>query len=186
MRQVFIACSIYLTVALQGSAVVGELPPNCRPFLPALTLVAIGLWSEGATAIVWSASLGLLLDGLSPERLGMQMSLAAAFGWGLQIVKSNSRSRGVVSVMAIVFVVALLWRVASPLVYSALSGRVLDPLVVLAMAVVEASVTAGLAGLLVCGERLLLGGSVVRGHSTPLTSSKSGFSESRTSFWGAS
>ncbi|MEK6257539.1 MAG: rod shape-determining protein MreD [Planctomycetota bacterium] len=167
MRQVFIACSIYLAVALQSSAIVGELPPNCRPFLPALTLVVIGFWSEGAAAIAWSAFLGLLLDGLSPERLGVQMSLAAAIGWGLQVVKSNSRSRGVVSVTAIVFVVALLWRVASPLVCSALSGRVVDPLAVVAMAVVEASVTAGLAGLLVCGGRLLSGGSVVRDRSHP-------------------
>lgn len=165
MRQVFIACSIYLTVALQSSAMVGELPPNCRPFLPALTLVAIALWSKGATAIVWSAVLGLLLDGLSPERLGVQMSLAAAVGWGLQAIKSNSRSRGVVSVMAIVFVVALLWRVVSPFVYGALSGRVVDLLAVLAMAVVEASVTAGLAGLFVCGERLLLGGLAVQKQS---------------------
>ena len=167
MRQVFIACSIYLTVALHCSAIVGELPPNCRPFLPALTLVVIGLWSEGAAAIVWSASLGLLLDGLSPERLGIQMSLAAAVGWGLQVLRSNSRWRGVASVTVIVFVVALLWRVASPLIYSALSGRVADPLVIPAMAVVEAGVTAGLAGLLVCGDRWLLGGSVAGDRAQP-------------------
>ena len=165
MRQVFIACSIYLTVALQSSVIVGELPANCRPFLPALTLVVIALWSEGATAIVWSAVVGLLLDGLSPERLGVQMSLAAVVGWGLQAVKSNSRSRGVVSVMAAVFVVALLWRAVSPFVYGALSGRVVDLLAVLAMAVVEASVTAVLAGVFVCGERLLLGGPAVHSQS---------------------
>ena len=174
MRHVFIACSIYLTVALQSGAFVGELPPNCRPFLPALTLVAIGLWSKGSAAMLWSALLGLLLDGLSPERLGIQMSLAAALGWAVQVVRANSRSRGVVSVMAMVFVVALLWRVVSPLVYSALSGRAVDVLAILALAVVEAGVTAALAGLLVYGDRLLLG------------DSKSGFSESRTSFWGAS
>ena len=165
MRQLSILCSIYLSVALQSSAIVGELPTNCRPFLPALTLVAIALWSNGATAILWSACLGLLLDGLSPERLGVQMSLVAVIGWGLQVVKSNSRSRGAISVMATVFVVALLWRAVSPLVYGVLSGRVVDPLTVLAMAVVEASVTAGLAGLLVCGERLLLGRPVGREHS---------------------
>jgi len=157
VRQLSILCSIYLSVALQSSAIVGELPSSCRPFLPALTLVAIALWSEGATAILWSACLGLLLDGLSLERPGVQMSFAAIIGWGLQVVKSNSRSRGVISVMATVFVVALLWRAASPLVYGAMSGRVVAPLTVLAMAVVEASVTSGLAGLLVCGERLLLG-----------------------------
>ena len=165
MRQLSIMCSIYLCVALQSSAIVGELPTSCRPFLPALTLVAIGLWSNGATAILWSACLGLLLDGLSPERLGVQMSLTVVIGWGLQVVKLNSRSRGVITVTAIVFVVALLWRAVSPLVYGALSGRVVDPLTVLTMAVVEASVTAGLAALLVCGERLLLGRSVGRGQS---------------------
>ena len=153
MRQLSIMCLIYLSVALQSSAIVGELPTSCRPFLPALTLVAIALWSNGATAILWSACLGMLLDGLSSERLGIQMSLAAAVGWGLQVVKSNSRSRGVISVMTTVFVVALLWRAVSPFVYGALSGRVVDPLTVMAMAVVEASVTAGLAALLVCGER---------------------------------
>jgi rod shape-determining protein MreD len=165
VRQVFIACSIYLTIALQSSAVWGELPQNCRPYLPALTLVAVGLGSEGATAIVWSACLGLLLDGLSLERLGVQMSLAAGIGWGLQVVKANSRPRAAISVTAIVIVVALLWRVASALVHSILSGRVVDPLAVLAMAVIEASVTAGFAGLFVCGAVLLLRGSIARGHS---------------------
>lgn len=165
MRQFSIMCSIYLSVALQSSAIVGELPTSCRPFLPALTLVAIALWSNGATAILWSSCLGLLLDGLSPERLGVQMSLAAGIGWGLQVVKARSRSRGEISVMTAVFVAALLWRAISPFLYGALSGRVIDPLTVLAMAVVEAGVTTGLAGLLAIGMRLLLGRSPERGQS---------------------
>jgi len=159
VRQLFIASSIYLTVALQTSAIVGELPSNCRPLFPAMMLVAICFWSKGAAAIAWSALLGLLLDGLSPERLGVQLSLAAAIGWFLQAFPAISRSRGIASVMVAVFAAALLWRAISPLVYSAMSGRIIDPLAVLTLAVVEASITVGVTGLLAGGERLLLGGS---------------------------
>lgn len=145
----------------------GELPTNCRPFLPALTLVAIAFWSNGATAILWSSCLGLLLDGLSSERLGVQMCLAVVFGWGLQIVKLNNRSRGVISVMTIVFLVALSWRAVSPFIYGSLNGRTIDLMTALVTAVVEASITAGVAGILVIVMRLLLGRSAERGPSGP-------------------
>ena len=114
---------------------------------------------------MWSAGLGLLLDGMSSERLGLQMSFAAAIAWGLQLVKTNGRFRGGVATSGIAFVVVLLWRTLSPFVDSTLSGREVEPFVIVATASLEAGLTAGLALMIVMGDRLLLGGTRVQGDS---------------------
>ncbi len=159
VRSLSIVCSIYLAVAVQSSAIVSEWPISCRPFLPALVLVAIACWSNGAAAIAWSAGVGLLLDGLSLERLGVQMTLAALVAGGLQIARENRRFSGAVTWVGIVFVVAFVWRAALPLVLGLLDERSLDAVGVVAVALVEAAATAGLAVLIVCADRLVRGGS---------------------------
>ncbi len=154
-----ILSSIYIAVAVQGSAIVGEGSMWCRPFLPALALVAILFWSEGVAAVLWSACLGLLLDGLSLDRLGVQMGLAALLGCGLQVAREQRRSIGAVTFVGMVLVVTFAWRVAAPFMLGLLDGRTTDVSGVFAAAVVEAVATAGLAAVIACGDRLVWGGS---------------------------
>ena len=159
VRSLSIVCSIYLAVAVQSSAIVSEWPVRCQPFLPALVLVAIAFWSKGAAAIAWSASVGLLLDGLSLERLGVQMTLATLAGCGLQVACANRRSSDPVTWVGMVFAVAFVWRVVLPLVLGSLDGRSVVFAGVFAVAIVEAAATVGLAVLILCADRLVLGGS---------------------------
>lgn len=156
MRHLALAIAVYLTVAVQSSVLSWEGPLVWRPFLPALTLLAITLWVEGASVLVWSAVLGLLLDGLSSERLGMQMSLAVLLAGMLQWLTARRRSTGVMSAMALAFLVTLLWRILSPVLVSALAGRATDALLILASASRDAAATGGLAGLLAFGARPIL------------------------------
>lgn len=159
VRSFSILCSIYLAVAVQSSAIVSEWPVGCRPFLPALVLVAIAFWSNGAAAMAWSASVGLLLDGLSLERLGVQLALATLLGCGLQVARMNRRLSDPVTWAGMVFAVTIVWRVVLPLGLGFLDGRSVDAAGVLAVAIVEAAATAGLAAAIVCGDRWVLGGS---------------------------
>ena len=154
-----ILCLIYLAVATQGSVVTAEGPMWCRLFLPALALVAIAFWSEGPAAIAWSACLGLLLDGLSLDRLGVQLGLATLLGCSLQIVREQRRTNGVATFIGMVFVVTFVWRAASPFVLGLLDGKTTDVSGVIAMSLVEAVATTGLAAVIVCGDRLVMGSS---------------------------
>lgn len=147
---------IYLTVALQSSLLTGEIVGPSRPFLPAITLVAIAVWSSGPAAIVWSGCLGMLLDGLSPERLGVQLLLASLLGLGLQLGKSARRARGLMTLTAAVFAVAMVWRVMSPMTYAVLSGRIVDPAVVVASATSEAGSTTVVGFILICLSRAIV------------------------------
>ena len=146
MRQPAILCAIYLSIALQSSTLMTELPLQYRPFLPAIALVMIGIWVEGSLAILWSGCLGLLLDGMSSERMGLQLSLCALLACGLQLTHPRRRCVNVVSAMVIVFVLAFIWRTGSPLLIASLDGNRVDVLTVVVASVVEASVTAGFAG----------------------------------------
>ncbi len=158
-RHFTIAGLIYLTIALQSGEIVGWTTVAGHPFLPALALIFIAFWCEGAAAIIWSAGVGLLLDGLSPERLGVQVALTAMIGLSLQMLKSASRSRGVMAIAAMVFLTTTVWRVLSPMTYAVLAGRVVDPVQVLVAALGDAMWTAGVAVMFVTVSRWLLGGS---------------------------
>ncbi len=158
-RHLTIAGLIYLSIALQSSEIAGWTTTAGGPFLPALTLIVIALWCEGTAAIIWSSGVGLVLDGLSPERLGVQVALTAMIGLGLQILKSTSRSRGVMAVAAMAFLTTMVWRVLSPMTYAVLASRVVDPVQVLAAALSDAVWTAGVAVILAVTSRWLLGSS---------------------------
>ena len=108
--------------------------------------------------MAWSAGVGLLLDGLSLERLGVQLALATLLGYGLQVARANRRSSDPVTWVGMVLAVAMVWRVVLPLGLGFLDGRSVDVTGVVAVAIVEAAATAGLAAAIVCGDRWVLGG----------------------------
>jgi len=158
VRQFSIVSFIYLSVAMQSSALAAELPVSCLPFLPALTLIGIAYWSTGIEAILWSACLGFMLDGISAEPFGLQMALAAGISGGLQCVRENSRKYGFITMVAQVFLVTLVWRASSSLVSDnrSMPGAVMTATIVSAFQ--DAVVTAGLAAIIFTGDRFLLSG----------------------------
>ena len=71
----------------------------------------------------------------------------------------NRRLSDPVTWAGMVFAVTIVWRVVLPLGLGFLDGRSVDAAGVLAVAIVEAAATAGLAAAIVCGDRWVLGGS---------------------------
>ena len=138
LRHIGILAMIYLGVVAQSSLVPTEILGMGRPFLPAILLVVIALACNATASIVWSGLLGLVLDGLSTERLGVQLALAALLGLGLQVMQSLWRSRSLVPLVAMSMILCVAWRTLSPMTHAVLSGRIVDPHLVLTDAVQDA------------------------------------------------
>jgi rod shape-determining protein MreD len=158
LRHAGILCLLYLAVVVQTS-VVTDLPPMGRPFLPALMLMVMAAWCHPVVSILWAGFMGFVLDGISTERLGIQLGLAAILALGLQLLRPIWRRRGPVSMTVCTLVVALFWRALSPMTCAVLSGRVVDPHVTLNSALRDGAATAVVALVVfVAGRALIRGG----------------------------
>lgn len=158
LRHVGILILIYLGVVAQCS-LVPQATAVGRPFLPAYVLVMIVVSCESNLSLVWAALLGLVLDGLSTERLGVQLGLAALLAFSLQMLRPIWQSRSLLSVVSMVLLISVAWRVLAPTVQAAIADRAVDPHVLLTDAVQDAAWTAAVSALLIllvrglCGHR---------------------------------
>lgn len=157
LRHMGILIVIYLGMAVQSSLISADLAGIGRPFLPAALLVLISACCEAPSAILWSGVLGLILDGMSTERLGVQLAVAALLGLSLRLMQPMWRSRSLLAFVAMILLTTFAWRALSPMTQAMLSGRVVDPQVVLKDAARDAAWTAILAGVLILVSRGLVG-----------------------------
>jgi len=158
LRHVGILVMIYLGVVAHCSLVPADVMGMGRPFLPAILLVFIAAACHPTLAIVWAGFVGFLLDGLSTERLGIQVGLAAMLGLGLQLTHSLWRSRSLVALIAMSMLACVTWRALSPMTQAILAGRVANPHSILTDAVQDAAWTAVVACVLMLGLRLFSNG----------------------------
>ncbi len=156
LRHVGILILIYLGVVAQCS-LVPQTAAVGRPFLPAFILVIVVVSCESNLSLVWAAILGLVLDGLSTERLGVQLSLAALLAFGLQLMRPVWQSRSLLSLVSLVLLTSVAWRVLAPTVQAAIADRAVDPHVLLTDAVQDAVWTATVSAVLILLVRGLFG-----------------------------
>jgi rod shape-determining protein MreD len=149
--------TIYVGVVAHCSLVPTEVAGMGRPFLPALILVVIVAASEPTLSILLAGLLGLMLDGLSTERLGVHLALAAMLALGLQLLQSMWRSRSALGLIAMTIVTCLVWRLLGPLAQAMLSDRKVDPHSLLTFAVQDSAWTAAVATVLILLARGLVG-----------------------------
>lgn len=109
MRHVFLPVLIYLGVVLQ-STLVPLLPEEMRLSVPSLVLLGLGTIAPPSLAIAGAGLLGLALDGLSTERLGVQMGLATGLAWLVQRLRTSGLLRGPVGIGLAAGLVAMTWR----------------------------------------------------------------------------
>ena len=157
LRHLGILALIYLCVVAQSSLGSTEATGLGRPFLPAALLVLIAATCHPTPSILWSGLLGLVLDALSPDRLGLQLAVAAMLGLGLQVLQPMWRSRSRLALVAMILLTSFAWRVLSPMCQAVLAGRVVDPQIVLTNAVQDAVWTGILGGALILVGRSLFG-----------------------------
>ena len=157
LRHVGILLMIYLGLVLQTSLVPAETAGMGRPFLPAIVLVMIAVWCEATASILWSAILGLLIDGLSTEHLGIELALAAMLALGLQWMQPVWRSHSLLALVSMFMLTCVTWRITAPMTHAVLAGRVIDIHSVLTDAVQDSAWTAVIGGAVILVGRGLMG-----------------------------
>lgn len=148
LRHIGILILIYLGVVAQCS-LVPQASAVGRPFLPAFVLIMIVVSCESNLSLVWAAILGLVLDGLSTERLGVQLGLAALLAFGLHLMRPVWQSRSLLSLVSMVLLACVAWRILAPTVQAAIADRAVDAHVLLTDAVQDAAWTAVVSGVLI-------------------------------------
>ena len=156
LRHIGILILIYLGLVAQCS-LVPQATIVGRPFLPAFILVVIVAACEPNLSLLWAALLGLALDGLSTERLGLQVAIAAMLAFGLQLMRPIWQSRSLLSLVSMVLLTSVTWRLLVPTMQAALADRAVDPHVLLTDAVQDAAWTAGVSAALILLVRGLFG-----------------------------
>lgn len=157
LRHVGILLMIYLGLVLQTSLVPVESAGVGRPFLPAILMVLIAVGCEATSSILWSGVLGLMVDGLSTERLGIELALAAMIGLGLQWLRPLWRSNSPLALVSMILLTCAIWRIASPMAHAALTDRAIDVHLVLTDAVQDSMWTAVIGGVVILMGRGLVG-----------------------------
>lgn len=169
LRHIGILVMIYAGLVVQTS--LGPEHPGLpgRLFLPAAILLVIVASCESTAAILWSAVLGLSLDGLSLDRLGIQMTLAMLLALGLQWMRPLWNSRSLLALVSMTLIVALEWRSLSPMINATLTGRAVDANLIFNGAVQDAVITAVIGGVIVLVAR----GVFVRGPALKRSAARS-------------
>jgi rod shape-determining protein MreD len=149
LKLIGILAMIYVGVVAQSSLIHDVATEFGGPFVPAMLLVLIAAALEGTPAVMASALLGLILDGASTERLGLQMTFATVFGFALQALRPVWGSRSIVALVSMAMLATVCWRIAAPVTQSLLAGRTIDPHSTLTSAVQDSAWTAVVAGVLI-------------------------------------
>ena len=157
LRFVGALVTIYVGVVAHCSVVPTEVAGMGRPFLPALILVVIAAACDASLSILLAGLLGLILDGLSTERLGVHLALAAMLALALQLLQPMWRSRSALGLIAMTIVICLAWRMLAPMALAMLSERKVDPHALLTFAIQDAAWTAAVATVLILLARGMVG-----------------------------
>jgi cell shape-determining protein MreD len=112
---------------------------------------------EAKLSLLLSGLLGLMLDGLSTERLGVHLAIAVLLAFSLQLLQPLWRSRSVAALVAMVLWICAAWRTLAPVACAMSVGRTVDPHRIMTIAVQEAAWTAAAACLLILAVRGLIG-----------------------------
>lgn len=166
-RQLIVAGLIYLALVLQ-TTVIGDFPDIAfRPWLPGLILVVCIRFSDDAAGLVWSAILGLGVDCLSTERLGIQLTIAVLIAVGTQQMLTDKPSMGIVTTGFLVFAATLIWRGIACVTQGILVRQPIELFDVTLSACGSGCATAGLAIALMVLGRIVLTGTRSRPTQSP-------------------
>lgn len=126
LRHLTMATVIYVALVMQPS-----LPPELsvagsRPWIPGIALVICLVLAEGSTSLIGASVLGLGVDCLSGERLGVHVMVATAVAAGVLAMKSSARFAGPVAVSTAVLAGTFAWKTTATVLYTLLGRRPID------------------------------------------------------------
>ena len=109
-RHLLTAGLIYLSLALQSSLAGELLLSHSQPWFPGIMLVVCVILHSGSAGLMWGALLGLGMDCLSNERLGVQVILVTIVGLMLRSCTRKGATFGALLTGALIFLATLCWR----------------------------------------------------------------------------
>jgi len=126
LRHLAIASLIYVALVLQPGLPVELSMAGARPWIPGMALVLCLMLAEGSASLIWVSILGLGVDCLSGERLGVHIVVATAVAAGLQVFQSSSRFVRPAAVSIAVLTGTFFWKFAVTALHALLAHRTLD------------------------------------------------------------
>ncbi len=116
-RHVAIAAAVYGAVVVQTNPILNSVLRPMNPWLPGIVLATCLLRCDRLTCLTWSAILGLAIDCLTTERLGIDFTIAVLItGIGLVCFRDD-RPEGFLPKGLAVFCVTLIWQICRSLVH---------------------------------------------------------------------
>ncbi len=117
------ACLIYISLVLQSCVSCDMTFHSCRPWFPGIVLAACLLIHDEIAGVVWAGILGLVVDGLGADRMGVHLVVTTVVAAGLLLARQDTRSNGTLLLGPFVFVGTLIWRLASATTQGILDRR---------------------------------------------------------------
>ena len=155
-RHLIIACAIYLALVLQPSLPADGALTTFRPWLPAIALVVCVQMARETASLAWAGVLGLGVDSLSGDRLGIHVVVATLVATGMIAMKSDRRSRSVLQIGILTFGGTFLWLSLVTTIHQLLDHRTLALAETLVFSAKNGLSTAGLSLAALLLVRLIL------------------------------
>ena len=123
MNHLATACLIYISLVLQ-SCVASDLEfQSFRPWFPGIVLAVCVVIHDDVAGVVWAGILGLAVDGLAAERLGVHLVVTTLTAVSLLMTRQETRSNLTVLLGGFVFAGTSIWKLASMTTHAILAGR---------------------------------------------------------------
>ena len=123
LRHMTTACLIYLSLVLQTSLASELTFFEFRPWFPGVALAACVLLHNTTSSVIWASVLGLAIDGLSAERLGLHAILATFVASGLLMARQEIRSFQTMLTGLFVFAGTVVWKSLSAVVLGLIGNQ---------------------------------------------------------------
>ena len=160
MRHLATVCLIYISLVLQSCVASHLAFHSFRPWFPGIGLAIVVLLHTDVAGLIWAGILGLVVDGLSAERLGVHLVVSTFVAMGLLMTRHDVHSNRTVLLVVFVFAGSMFWRIVSMTTHAMLVGRDADLTGLLTIAVADglytSVLTVGIA-LLICLFQKLFG-----------------------------
>ena len=153
-RVLFLLCVIYGALVMQSNLLSAPLDESWPIWLPGLALASCMVSAESTTAIVCAALLGLGVDGLDQNQLGIHTVFTTLIATAFVLFNGNRDASGLVSVSLTIFVSTFCWRAGSTGIHAYLDHRTLDLAAVVTAPAIEAAVTGIFGGVMVLFNNL--------------------------------
>ena len=123
VRHLTIACSIYASLVIQASWNPDLILTPFRLWLPGFAFLVCLACTRGIVCLIWSAILGLGVDCLAGDRMGVNVVIVTLLTTGLLFIRSDDRQPTMILHGVLAFVAIVLWRGSALFVRSLLDHQ---------------------------------------------------------------